>query len=323
MSRTPIQGASDTARWVAYFRALESERPDALFHDSYAGRLAGDRGRAIAEQLPKGPLSWSLAVRTRVFDELIVDAINRSGVRAVLNLAAGLDARPYRLSLPAELRWIEVDLPDIIAWKNEVLGAERPACIVERVSLDLALRRERKDLFERVSAQGAPVLVVTEGLLAYLDEAQVASLASDLLQFCPKGRWLLENVAPVVLARMQRMWNRKLRSANAEMKFAPTAGLSFFRAQGWRPQTIRSLLDEAQRLGREMRAISYIRFWSSLIPPLRNAYARRQEKFREAVVYALMECSSVDSDSVGASDSGQRTAPEHARPSQAGEQRGR
>ena len=95
----PLGDVSDTARWVAYFRALESARPDALFRDPLARRLAGDRGRAIAETLPIGPLSWSLAVRTRVFDELILDAVH-GGVRVVLNLAAGLDARPYRLPPP-------------------------------------------------------------------------------------------------------------------------------------------------------------------------------------------------------------------------------
>jgi hypothetical protein len=39
-------------------------------------------------------------------------------------------------------------------------------------------------------------------------------------------------VAPVILARMRRWWGKKLRPANAEMKFAPGEGLSFFRPHG-------------------------------------------------------------------------------------------
>ncbi len=132
----PLGDVSDTARWVAYFRALESDRPDALFHDRYARSLAGERGRQIVETLPKGPLAWSLAIRTRVFDELILDAVD-GGVRVVLNLAAGLDVRPYRLSLPAGLKWIEVDLPNIIQFKTKALADERPACAVERVACDV------------------------------------------------------------------------------------------------------------------------------------------------------------------------------------------
>ena len=84
MSPAPVADVTDTARWVAYFRAVESERPDALFQDRHARRLAGARGQAIAERLPRGPLSWSIAIRTKVFDELILEAVQAHGVRTVV-----------------------------------------------------------------------------------------------------------------------------------------------------------------------------------------------------------------------------------------------
>jgi len=90
VSTALVEDVSDTARWVAYFRALESERPEPLFRDLHARRLAGDRGRQIAERLPKGPLSWSIAIRTKVFDEMILEAVHARGIRRVVNLAAGL-----------------------------------------------------------------------------------------------------------------------------------------------------------------------------------------------------------------------------------------
>lgn len=74
MNAVPVSDVTDTSRWVAYFRALESEPPDALFRDHHARRLAGDRGRQLAKWLPKGPLPWSIAIRTKVFDELILEA---------------------------------------------------------------------------------------------------------------------------------------------------------------------------------------------------------------------------------------------------------
>jgi methyltransferase (TIGR00027 family) len=243
--------------------------------------LAGDRGRAIVETLPKGPLSWSLAVRTRVFDDLILDAV-QGGVRLVLNLAAGLDARPYRLSLPVNLRWIEVDLPGIIRLKSDVLGSEQAACSVERVSLDIADQRARNDLFVRVGGEGTPVLVVTEGLLVYLDAEEVASLADDLHRHLPSSSWLLETVAPDILARQRRLWGEKLRAAGADHKFAPPEGLEFFRPHGWVPRSTRSLMDEARRLRREMPLGWLMHFVSSLVPG-------RDEKFRKAVVYAVMD----------------------------------
>src|SRR5262249_23317383 len=49
-----IRNVSDTARWAAHYRALETERRDALFRDPLAARLAGERGRAIAKAMPRG-----------------------------------------------------------------------------------------------------------------------------------------------------------------------------------------------------------------------------------------------------------------------------
>src|SRR6266571_1371476 len=124
---SPLTHISDTARWVAVYRAMESERPDAIFKDPFARRLAGAQGEAIVQALPQGRTwAWPMIVRTAVFDEAILRTVTAEGVRTVLNLAAGLDTRPFRLALPPELRWLDVDLPDMIAYKREALAAERP-----------------------------------------------------------------------------------------------------------------------------------------------------------------------------------------------------
>ena len=284
-----LADVSDTARWVAYLRALESERDDALFHDVLARRLAGERGRAIAGRLPKGPLLWSLAVRTRVFDDLILEAVREHQVDAVVNLGAGLDARPYRLPLPAHLRWFELDLPPLVAWKDRALADERAACSVERIAIDLADRGKRQEVLARLAGKATRAIVVTEGLLVYLDEPAVAALATDLHRFFPEGLWLLENAAQVTLARQQRRWGRTLRAACAEHKFAPREGLAFFRSRGWVPRSTRSLLDEAQRLRRELPIVALLRRVSPWLPFIERAYARRHEKLRDAMLYAVME----------------------------------
>ena len=276
----PLGDVSDTARWVAYLRALESERAGALFHDPFARRLAGDRGRQIAERLPKGPLSWSLAVRTRVFDDLILDAV-RGGVGVVLNLASGLDTRPYRLSLPAHVKWIEADLPVIIDFKAQALAGERPSCSMERVALDVADPGARQEVLIRARDAAERVLVITEGLLVYLEAEQVASLARDLARYLPGAIWLLENISPEILARQRRLWGKRLEAARAEHKFAPPEGLEFFRPHGWAPQTTRSLLDEAARLGREMPMAWLMRLGAHLAP-------QRHLRFRRAALYAVM-----------------------------------
>src|SRR5205814_9443672 len=97
-------------------------------------------------------------------DELILRAIQRDGVGTVLNLAAGLDTRPYRLPLPPALRWVEADFPDVIAYKQEQIAGERPACALERVGIDLSDLAGRLAEVDRTGAAANRVMVVSAGL---------------------------------------------------------------------------------------------------------------------------------------------------------------
>jgi methyltransferase (TIGR00027 family) len=273
-----LTSVRDTAHWVAYLRALESERSDALFRDPFARQLAGERGRRITAELPSAPLLWSLPIRTRVYDDWILDAIARQHVRTVLNLASGLDARPYRLALPSTLRWVEVDLPALLEEKEAQLSRERAACVVERVGLDLADRRARQTLFSQLCGKSEPILVITEGLLIYLEEAAVAALADDLRDAFANGIWLLENVASSIVARHDKLFGEALRSARADHKFAPAKGWEFFLERGWRSHELKSLFDEGRHFGREPAGQKLARW---LTP-------RRYERLRTSVEYAIL-----------------------------------
>jgi methyltransferase (TIGR00027 family) len=188
----PVSHVSDTALWVAVHRAKESKRKDALFRDPYAERLAGDRGREIVHRLEQGTSSaWSIITRTAVLDELIMDAV-RDGVDTILNLAAGLDTRPYRLPLPASTRWVEVDFPEMIAYKEGKLADARPRCSLQRIALDLTDRAARQQLFARLNEESRQLLVITEGLLVYLTADEVSALAEDLHAMPHFRRWIAD-----------------------------------------------------------------------------------------------------------------------------------
>src|SRR5437016_1428027 len=246
---------SDTARWVAMYRAIESERADAIFSDPFARRLAGRRGEQILEAMPKGrAFGWPMVVRTALFDELIVRTVERDGVDAVLNLAAGLDARPYRLALPSSLQWIDVDLPPMVDYKREVLAGEKPRCAVEYVGLDLADRTARRALFARVGGGAKRVLVATEGLLVYLTRQEVGELAADLHDQPSFRYWLIDIVAPWIMKMMARTWGKQLEAAAAPLRFAPEEGPEFYAQWGWRVAEARATFEEAQRLQRAPRA---------------------------------------------------------------------
>jgi methyltransferase (TIGR00027 family) len=239
---------------VALYRAMESERPDALFRDPHARKLAGERGERIVASMRRGrSWAWPMIVRTAVLDELIVRTIPRDGIDTVLNLAAGLDTRPYRLPLPRSLRWVEADFPDVIEYKQEQLKGERPGCVLEHVGIDLTDVGRRRALFSRIGAAARRVLVVSEGLLIYLTPEQVAALAADLAAPASFRWWLLDLASPRLLRMMEKTWGRAVAAGNAPFQFAPAEGSQFFQAQGWQEAEFRSMWEESLRLKRTMR----------------------------------------------------------------------
>lgn len=246
-----IRHISDTARLAAMYRALESERPDAHFHDPFARRLAGAPGDAMHAAVPRSDRhSWAWITRTVLFDRLITAEI-ANGADTVINLAAGLDARPYRMPLPASLRWIEVDLPDLIAYKAGVLKDDTPVCRLERVALDLADTGRRRELFARVGSEARRALVITEGILIYLAAEEVGVLAEDLAATPHLERWITELTSPELMRMLQRQqFGGQLKEAGAPFKFAPAEGPAFFTRHGWRPLEVRSMLKSAAPLGR-------------------------------------------------------------------------
>lgn len=275
-----VSHVSETALWVAVHRAEESRRKDALFRDPYAERLAGERGRQIVRQLDAAKGSaWSIITRTAVLDELIMQAI-RYGADTVLNLAAGLDTRPYRLSLAPGIRWIEVDFPEMIAYKESKLADARPQCRLERIALDLTDRAARHRLFEQLNEESRQVLVITEGLLIYLTHEDVAALAEDL-HAPPHFRWWIADVlTPELFEWLLKRQFKTFATGSVRMHFAPPGGVAYFERFGWRAHTVRRMTVESRRLKRQMPRAWVFRLLSALSPKrVREQYSKFESYF--------------------------------------------
>jgi methyltransferase (TIGR00027 family) len=282
MSASPISNVSDTARWVAVYRARESARPDALFHDPFAQLLAGERGQAIAAFMPRQARNgWPMIARTKLMDDLILAAIEQ-GCDCVVNMAAGFDTRPYRLEIPSSLRWIEADLPALTEEKEQLLNDANPRCQLRRIKVDLADSSARVAMLKEAVGPSTAVLVITEGLLVYLDEAQVRSLAMDLRNQTGIRWWILDLASPALLEMMKKSMGPQL--ANAPMKFGPVNGVAFFETLGWRATHVQSVLRAAARFRRLPWTMKLFRFlpepnprnpgrapWSAVVQLGRNA----------------------------------------------------
>jgi len=253
-----IRNISDTARWVAMHRAIETERPDALFRDRFARKLAGERGEEIVRQFPRTG-EWSWALRTHLFDQAILAAV-RHECDTVVNLAAGFDARPFRLKLPQTLRWIEVDLPELLREKERMLRSEKPVCLLERVALDLADAQARRELFARVGSTTRKALIVSEGLLIYLEREDVLALGQDLAAVPAFRRWVLDIASPGLLRMVQKSWGERLAQGGSPPKFAPAEGAAFFEAAGWRVAEVHSVFQAAAKAKRLPFLLSLMAF---------------------------------------------------------------
>lgn len=215
----PIENVSDTARWVAVYRAMETARPDAIFRDPYANRLGGARGREIVREMKQGhQMAWAVIVRTAVLDEL-------SRYEAI------------------------------------------PADLTDEATRDALLRR--------LAGVARTALVITEGLLIYLEPEQAASLARAL-HAQPSIRWWTTDVAsPMLLEWMRRSWGRKVAAGNAPFRFAPADSAVWFAAVGWQELQFRSAMEEARRLHREMRMMWLWRLLHRFAPRARReSYSR-------------------------------------------------
>ncbi|HEV2781442.1 MAG TPA: SAM-dependent methyltransferase [Actinophytocola sp.] len=178
---------SRTAIGVAALRAMESRRPDALFVDPYAEAFVAEAMTSIAEdpavaaeQLDQAMRLFGLHIvlRTRYYDDYLLRAA-AAGCRQVVLLAAGLDTRAFRLDWPDGVRLFELDLPDLLDYKERVLAAQRAVARCARTVLRVDLRDDwPARLVEAGLRQGEPTAWLIEGLLVYLSADEAARLLS-------------------------------------------------------------------------------------------------------------------------------------------------
>lgn len=232
-----MDGVAKTSLLVAAMRALETKRSDSegrLFSDPYAELLAGAEGASLLEKaIAESGDQPAIAVRTYYIDQKIAAALNE-GVRQIVILAAGMDSRAYRLNFPEGTRIFELDQKEVLNYKQEKLGNAQAHC--ERKTLAVDLREEwQEQLLQAGLNTGERTLWLVEGLLMYLDEAQVTTLlnrintlasSKDIMLFDILTRTLLE--AP----HMQKQL-KFLESLGAPWKFGVNEPEEFMKKFGW------------------------------------------------------------------------------------------
>jgi methyltransferase (TIGR00027 family) len=252
-----LEGVGATSLLTAAARALETERPDGLLSDPLARVLAGSEGFELLDRGAMGPVASNgsplYVVRHRFFDDILMEVTERSGIRQVVLVAAGLDTRAFRLDWPDGTRVFEIDQPSVFAYKDAILEAEGAMPRVDRVVVPADLREEWPEALRSrgFDAERATVWVA-EGLLFYLPEPAVHRLLEDTYGLSAPESVLATDMMSASPGPPQEFQDL-FASLGAPFLFRTGDLAGLVRGHGWEAEVIR--FDEvARRVGTELPA---------------------------------------------------------------------
>jgi methyltransferase (TIGR00027 family) len=283
MSEDPVRlpPVSTTAVGVAAIRAAESAQPAPLFVDPLAPAFvdaARSFWRVDREDAPPrrrvGALILWIRVRTRFLDEVVTDACAR-GCRQVVVLGAGLDARAFRLALPAGVQWFELDLPDVLEFKEQVVSASGfvPAC--DRVVVPTDLDGDWAGDLDRAGFDPTtPTAWLAEGLLAYLTESTREAVVDEVSRRSVRASRFGVTLASADRAASRRDHPESMPSQPGDyvalwQSDAPPDTRTWLGARGWTVEE-HDVLERGRAYGLDVPAVTEPRYGARLVDGTRT-----------------------------------------------------
>lgn len=257
----PASSVGATATMVAAGRAAASADPDPLISDPFAAPLVRAVGLSFFIAMLDGELDLSLiadssperaramidgmAVRTKFFDDCCAAATATAGIRQVVILASGLDARAYRLPWPAGTVVYEIDQPDVIDFKTRTLSdlGAQPTARHRTVAVDL--RDDWPDALHNAGFDAAaPTAWLAEGLLIYLPPEAQDRLFDRITSLSAPGSTLATEYVPGIVdfdEEKARALSEPLRELGLDIDMpslvypgARSEVMQYLSGQGWR-----------------------------------------------------------------------------------------
>ncbi|MFD4376439.1 class I SAM-dependent methyltransferase [Streptomyces sp. NPDC058486] len=212
-----LNAVERTALLTAALRAAETRREDRLYEDPYAGGLVGDVGAELLAEVhaatfpPDRPRSLPStpdynAIRTRFFDDFLLDAASEPGATQIVLAPAGMDSRAYRLPFPGHLRYFEIDRPAVLDFKAARLSGVTPRVDHRTVAVDLTDAAWEDRLVDAGYDPAVPSTWLLEGLLYYIPEADAHRMLERVAAVSAPGSRIaadLVNGAALTLPHMR------------------------------------------------------------------------------------------------------------------------
>lgn len=250
MEKIKLSGVPATTILTVYARAKASQGKKAVLHDQRACEILDKVEMDFSKAQRDSMMGKGTVARTLVLDELVRDFLRIHPKAPVLNLACGLDTRPYRLGEEGR-RWIHLDLPEVIDLRRKLLG-EKEGLLAYSVT-DPAWP-DRLSFHEEI-------LVIVEGLTMYLKEEEVFRMLFLIGKAAPKGTLFLEFMHPFVVRHVKE---KSVDALSATFTWGVTSG----REIGEKSPGFHWAGDVDYREG--MRKIDALYPFYAWIPPLGN-----------------------------------------------------
>jgi O-methyltransferase involved in polyketide biosynthesis len=249
-----LTGVAETLLLPLYIRARESQRPDAIVKDQGVENLIQRLDYDFSGFKFDKEDEVAIILRVRQFDRYTRDFLTRHPNGIVVHLGCGLDSRFERVDNGA-LEWYDLDLPEVIELRRELLGGERP-----RYHLLGCSMLDKPWLDQLNSCQPRPFLFLAEGVFMYFDEIQIKLFVLNLCERFPGAELIFDGFSQLIVWANNRMLRRK--KICAHYSFALSNGKDL---ESW-GGGIR-LLEEWRYFDCDEPRLAHVR-WASHIPPL-------------------------------------------------------
>jgi len=206
---------SKTAFYCCGVRMQDAELPKPVCDDVYAKVFMSQEGLQILETFKDetGPNTSNVA-RHRIIDDLLRQELRTNPNLCVIIIGAGFDTRAFRLTGGA---WVELDEPQVIAYKDERLPASKSPNELHRIPIDFSTDSVEEKL-SPFSNRG-PVIVVIEGVFMYLEQGVINELLWTLRRLFPRHKLICDLMTRKFFENYGKTIHEKLTGMGATFKF--------------------------------------------------------------------------------------------------------
>jgi methyltransferase (TIGR00027 family) len=240
-----MKPVSRTAFYCTGVRALDARKPRPACGDEYAERFMDEGAWRAFEPFRQftGP-NVSNVTRHRIIDDLLRDRLAEDHARRIIIIGAGFDSRAFRLTGG---RWLEVDEPQVFAWKEPRLPAAGSPNPISRLAVDFQQER----LADRLApfANAGPATIVVEGVLFYLGEPRIRELLGTLRATFPQSEIICDVMTLAFFKAFSQPIHRKLVELGAPFEIPSRDLADIFASEGYEQVARHSITKRTAELG--------------------------------------------------------------------------